>query len=85
MNTPPPNDMHTPGHMVGRGGAYWQPTSHGGAPGQAHYPWDDVNTVDDEPGTAWHELSGLAVGFLCFQVVVFVLAFSLGVLIGMRS
>lgn len=60
-------------------------TSHGGAPGHAHYPWDDVNTVDDEPGTAWYELAGLAVGFLCFQVVVFVLAFTAGALAGMRT
>lgn len=49
------------------------------------YPWDDITALDDEPGTAWHELAGLAIGAACFIGLVAALSFSLGLLAGMRA
>jgi hypothetical protein len=60
-------------------------TSHGGAPGQVPYPWDDITELDDAPGTAWHDIAWVAVGLMCFMALVCVLAFSLGVLTGMSG
>jgi len=76
MSTPTaPTTPTAPGHQ-----AHQARQHHAG--GHVPYPWDEITPLDDEPGSAWNEIAGLAVGWLVFQVLLFCLAFTLGVMTG---